>query len=131
MVDPVPVQHLNAILAATDAKVVSSTSWRYYVEPDQMQRVLDSRGFTGEVIGRTPTNSELPEGLRRTGLRGTEVEVWLTENKHLEIERFVILDDMGPGAFAHMTPYLVQTSWANGLQERHIKAAIDMLQTAQ
>jgi hypothetical protein len=62
--------------------------------------------------------------------RGHEIERWMVENKHLEIESFVILDDMGPGAFAHMAPYLVRTSWANGLQEHHIKAAIDMLQNA-
>ena len=128
MVNPEQVKLLNEIIESTKAKVVISSSWRYHCDAERMQEVLDAKGFVGEVIGRTPRQSD--NGYR-SETRGHEIERWLVQNKHLEIESFVILDDMGPGAFAHMTPYLVQTSWARGLLESHIKAAVDMLQTAQ
>jgi hypothetical protein len=130
MVNPEQVKLLNVILAETGAKVVLSSSWRYHVDPEWMQRILEAQGFVGEVIARTPRQKDSGETIMVAQTRGHEIERWMVENKHLEIESFVILDDMGPGAFAHMAPYLVRTSWANGLQEHHIKAAIDMLQNA-
>ncbi len=128
MINPFAVAWLNRILAATSAQVVISSSWRYHVEPDRMQSILDLRGFKGTVIGRTPTIPELPEGLRDTGLRGTEIEVWLAKNKHLDIENFAILDDMSASYFGSMAPYLVHTSWARGLLSRHVAEAVSMLQ---
>ena len=127
MVDRIAVRRLNTLVEVSDAKVVISSSWRDHCDPEQMQRILDAREFTGEVIARTPLATEMPKPLAARALRGLEVEVWLTKNKHLDIEKFVILDDLGENSFAHMTPYLVQTSWARGLLDEHITAALKML----
>jgi hypothetical protein len=127
MVDPLAVKRLNQILADTEAKVVISSSWRYHVTADRMQEVLEDKGFVGEVISRTPRQSD--SGYR-SETRGHEIERWLVDNKHLGVEGFVILDDMGPGAFAHMSPWLVQSSWARGLLDEHVPRAVTMLQTA-
>lgn len=127
MVNPFSVVFLNRILKGSDAKVVISSSWRYHVSPNRMQKILASRGFEGEVVGRTPTIPELPKSLQGTGVRGTEIEVWLTKNKHREVEKFVILDDLGPKQFPSLTNHLVQTSWATGLVSANVDRALGIL----
>jgi hypothetical protein len=127
MVDPAAVKRLNTIVERSGAKIVISSSWRYLCGPQDMQRILSAKGFKGEVIGRTPLSTEMPQGLREKELRGLEIEVWLVKNRHLEIESFVILDDMGEGAFAHTARYLVRTSWGRGLLEEHVPRATEML----
>jgi len=129
MVDPEAVQRLNKIIKATGAKVVISSSWRYHNSPERMQRILDANGFEGEVIGKTPFARDLPQGIRDLeGTRGQEITVWLTRNTHLHIaDNFVILDDMGPRSFAHLAPYLVQTTWVAGLLDEHVEQAISTL----
>lgn len=132
MVDPAAVQRLNGIIDATGAQVVLSSSWRYHCDPEMMQRVLEARGFTGQVIARTPTAANCRgKGIAVIGelTRGHEIHLWLVENTHLNVmDSFVILDDMGPRAFAHMAPHLVQTSWGRGLLDEHIGPAIRMIQ---
>lgn len=126
MVDPEAVRRLNRVVHGSGAKVVVSSSWRYHCDPETMQRVLDARGFEGEVVGRTPLTPEMPEGMRDLG-RGPEIEVWLAKNKHLDIEAFVILDDIAPRAFAHMAPYVVHTSWTRGMLDEHVEEALRRL----
>ena len=129
MVNPEGIKLLNEILDATGAKVVISSSWRNIVGYERMQEILDARGFTGEVIGQTPTVPELPKSFQGTGKRGTEIEVWLAKNTHLNVcDYFVILDDMGPTQFDSLTGHLVQTSWASGLRPEHVKRAVEILQ---
>lgn len=127
MVDPEAVERLNAIVTGADAKVVISSSWRYHASPADMQRILSARGFVGEVIGRTPLATEMPAPLRKTGMRGLEVEVWLAKNKHLEIEAFVILDDLGQLSFGGLLSNLVRTTWGRGLLDEHVEAALQVL----
>jgi hypothetical protein len=129
MIDPAAVERLNQIVEATEAKVVISSSWRYHNDPPTMQRYLDARGFRGEVIGRTPLAHQLPEGIRDMGgIRGQEIQTWLVKNVPLMVDGFVILDDMGAGAFAHMATYLVQSTWGFGLLDKHVPAAIEKIQ---
>jgi len=129
MIDPEAVERLNQIVEATEAKVVISSSWRYHNTPEDMQRYLNARGFRGEVIGRTCAAHMLPEGIRGLdGTRGHEIHWWLVKNRDLMVDGFVILDDMSAGAFAHMATYLVQTSWATGLLDKHVPAAIKKIQ---
>lgn len=129
MIDPASVKRLNRIIDRTNARVVISSSWRYHCDPTMMQRLLKIKGFKGEVIGRTPLNPELPKSFQHTGLRGTEIEVWLVKNIHLKVaDYFVILDDIGPGNFGHLSKHLVRTTWEYGLLDEHIPKAVSMLQ---
>jgi hypothetical protein len=132
MVDPDAVARLNEILDATGAKVVISSSWRDHVAPDQMQRVLEVKGFRGSVIGRTPLMEEMGWENGRYGGRGLEIEAWLTENRRLEIKSFVVLDDNADmdSTSGHVMPRLVQTSWKHGLLDEHIQQAIELLTQA-
>lgn len=89
------VKVLNHIIAETGAKVVVSSTWRGGRSIEELQAILDSVGFEGEVIAKTPS-------LRIEGdyiLRGNEILKWIRDNKELitqdynEFENYVILDD--------------------------------------
>lgn len=84
MLDPKGIELFNGLLERTGAKVVISSSWRHMNEPEDMQRILATRGFTGEVIGAIP---------KRGGVcRGDRIKLWL-DSTHHEVESFTILDD--------------------------------------
>lgn len=99
MIDPQKVELLNDLIDETKAKVVISSSWRKTHTKEQLQSLLESKGFTGEVIGLTPC-------LKFTGLegygysvpRGAEIKAWLEINKSTLLDKmskvpYVILDD--------------------------------------
>lgn len=52
-IDPDAVGRLNGLLKRTGAKVVVSSSWRLGTDRAWLQRVLEMRGFEGDVIGIT------------------------------------------------------------------------------
>ena len=69
-IDPVCVERLNRIVAATDAEVIITSSWRGQYD---FQQRLDEQGFKGKVLGETPQLT----GMRQ---RGDEILAWLDEN---------------------------------------------------
>lgn len=76
------VKQFNSIIAATDAKIVITSSWRQYLSLWQLRRMWRKRNMSGKIVGRTPqlqTN------------RGDEIDKWLTNNR---VHYYVILDDM-------------------------------------
>lgn len=118
------VARLNQLLEQTGAKVVISSSWRCFARVQDplnptrwLQRLLDSRGFKGEVIGSTP---ELPY----PKTRGDEIQSWLTRDGGA-VRSFVILDDEDD--MAHLKDRLVQTSFETGLQDHHVSMAVTVL----
>ena len=112
-VDKKKIARLQSILKKTGAEIVLSSTWR--------------------------TRATMQEGLRQAGLRwcsqtpnlegydsrGAEVALWLTE--HPEVERYVILDDIGNGFMDDQRPYFVQTDPAVGLTEKDAKRVISLL----
>lgn len=115
--DPACVNRLNQITKATEAKLVLSSSWRKLFEIETIRKLFSYQGIEAELIDYTISNS------RRT--RGFEIESWLNENN---VESFVILDD--DSDMENLMPYLVQTSYLNGLEECHVNKAIDILKGA-
>jgi len=113
--DPACVQVLNEIAAHGGADVVVSSTWRYGRSVADLQAMLDSQGFTGRVIDKTPT------GLRGAD-RGEEIAAWLAEHA---VDGYVIIDDhLDMGALG---PHLVQTQPAQGLQPADAPRAIATL----
>jgi hypothetical protein len=101
MINPAGVELLNEIVERTGAKVVISSTWRLRHAPADMQRLLEARGFTGEVIDRTPHSGET-KVQREDGTwfgpkmslhpqRGDEIKYWL--HLHPEVTEFAVLDD--------------------------------------
>jgi len=116
MVDPKAVVFLNEILDRTGAKVVVSSTWRMVLTPEDLQRVLKERGFTGEIIGATPKGGG--------EIRGLKIQRWLDETD-LDVESFVILDDSSD--MGDLMDRLVHTTWRYGLRKKHVPLAVRVL----
>ena len=119
---------LKEIIEATDAKIVLSSTWRYGI-PDVENGVYSENAFDYlalekklaefdiEIMSHTPISD--PE------FRGHEIDEWLQTWKGETIESFVILDD-GDRMKPHNAK-LVQTSFMKGLEPKHVKKAINIL----
>ncbi len=113
-IDPSRVVRLNALIAATGARVVLSSSWRQSFGLEKTQRSLRAKGFAHELADCTAR--------------------FVGEDRHVEIRHylaafaeppsFVILDDAveaGAGfgeRFVHV---------ADGLEDAHVAIAIELL----
>jgi hypothetical protein len=114
-IDPVAVSRLNKI--AIGCSVVVSSSWRFNFTPEELRIELLRFGLDPTIpfIDRTSL-ADRPQ-------RGDEIRDWLDE--HLDVASFVVLDDDNDmDAVRHR---FVKTSWANGLEDKHIPLALDML----
>ena len=113
--DPACVRVLNEIAERGSAEVVVSSSLRYGRTLAELQAMLESQGFTGRVVDKTPPG---PPGADR----GEEIAAWLAEHA---VDGYVIIDDhLDMGA---LRPHLVQTHPARGLQPADAPRAIATL----
>lgn len=91
--DPESIKKLNYIIEKTGAKVVISSSWRHGRTLQELQNLLSSVGFNGEIIDFTPSFKH------DDCLRGNEILEWVKKHEELigqpyhEFENYVILDD--------------------------------------
>ena len=120
--DPEACARLQALLVASGAKIVLSSSWRHFVNAAEMQRLLYLRGVTAaEIIDVTPTRVHGAH----VRLRGLEIGHWLVEADHhgQNIDSFVIVDDGSD--MGELLPRLVQTDYMEGLQDEHVQLILD------
>lgn len=115
-IDPDAVGRLNGLLKRTGAKVVVSSSWRLGTDRAWLQRVLEMRGFEGDVIGITE---------RYTGNRCFEIRRWLETTR---VQSFAILDDDWD---ARIVGHFVKTDSAVGLTDEDVEKAVEILGEAQ
>jgi len=91
--DPETIKKLNYIINETGAKVVVSSSWRHGRTITELQNLLESVGFIGEIIDITPSFNH------DNCLRGNEILEWIKTHEYMlgkkyhEYENYVILDD--------------------------------------
>lgn len=124
-IDPVCVEHLNALTARTKARIVVSSVWRKMGLP-AIRGVLRSHGVTAPIVSTTP---DLTYQSRRSGLyvaveRGAEIQAWLDATR-FAVESYVILDD--DADMAHLLPRLVQTDYRTGLTASDADRAQELL----
>lgn len=127
-IDPKAMDRLNMIINETGAKVVISSTWRKRHSVRTFQQLFNSKGFTGEVIDRTPseqTGSRNGAPSMPYGPRGDQIQAWLSFEKG--VEAFVILDD--DSDMSEVSDRLVQTSYSTGLLNQHVSDAVSMLNT--
>lgn len=122
------IKLLKEIIDRTGAKVVLSSTWRFgWFDRDygihssnreDFERLEEKiKEFGIEFLSRTPRTSD--------GYRGNEIKIWLEKWGGEKVERFIIIDEG-----ADMKPYmnrLVQTSFKIGLERKHVKKAVKML----
>lgn len=127
--DPKAVSRVNTIIAATQADVVISSTWRLVLEWEKLVGLLQKNKLGGNIIGRTPCKMSNYN-------RGIEIKWFLDglveqegydpgTGKELTLGGMVILDDGGD--MFSLNHRLVRTSWDWGIQDRHIDQAIDLL----
>lgn len=91
-IDDKAVSFLNDLIKDTGAKVVVSSSWRRSETIESLTKILQARGFTGEIVGFTPR-------LGKNTVRGNEIHKWIEDNDKLlgvyyyQFKEYVILDD--------------------------------------
>ena len=113
--DPGCIRVLNEIVARGEADVVVSSTWRYGKTVAELQAMLDTEGFTGRVLDKTPVGGPGAD-------RGEEIAAWLADH---EVGGFVIIDDhVDMGA---LRARLVQTHPAHGLQPADAARALAVL----
>jgi hypothetical protein len=113
--EPECMKVLNDIVAAADADVVVSSTWRHGKSVVELQAMLDADGFTGRVVGKTRSDIS-------GATRGEEIAAWLAAHP---VEGYVIIDDhadMGP-----LRTHLVLTQPSRGLQPAHVTRALALL----
>jgi hypothetical protein len=127
--DPAAVRRVLHIINETGAAVVISSSWRIIHTPDEIDVIFDQAGFPEmkqHIIDRTPY--DLTHGV----LRGEEIQLWIKqfEAKNGRLDNFVILDDDSDMLPSQKEGHFVQTSRVDGIQDVHVKKAIQILGAA-
>jgi len=117
---PMRIGYLNTLLEATGANVVLSTSWRQVHSQRSLEEAMQLRGFTGFVLGSTPTLSSAKMGFKVHGHH--EIQAWVSA-AGLDIKDYIILDDIS--AMGPLKSRLVHCK--NGLTERMLPRAIRLL----
>lgn len=115
------IEALNFIIAATDAQIVVSSTWRG-LGLKLLREIFTAWGVNGKVVGRTPDLARQHGSLWNAPERGAEIQEWLSA--HAGAGSFVILDDGDDmGQLRHR---LVQTDFEQGLTMSDAKRAIQM-----
>lgn len=112
--DPVCVTNLARIIAATDARIVISSIWRYS-GISVMKDMWTQRHLPGVVVGITSRN---------LGTRGAEIRDWM---QGIDIDSFVIIDDDSFDMLMGHASNFVHTTFDDGLMDHHVPIAIDIL----
>ena len=113
--DPACIRVLNEIVADGGADVVVSSTWRHGKTIAELQDMLQTAGFAGCVVDKTP--ADMPGASR-----GDEIAAWLEEHA---VSGYVIIDDHAD--MGDLRTHLVQTHPAHGLQPADALRAIEML----
>ena len=115
--DPACVQVLNEIVAAGEADVVVSSTWRHGRTVAELQAMLEAGGFAGRVLDKTPA-------ALNGASRGDEIAAWLAEHA---VGAYVIIDDHAD--MGTLGSRLVQTRPAEGLQPADAPRALAVLRS--
>ena len=92
---PEAMENLNDLIEQTGAKIVVSSTWRKGETVESLRNLLNTVGFKGEIIGKTPDLRNLGDSI----FRGNEIHKWMSDNRDLlgrelhKYREYVILDD--------------------------------------
>jgi hypothetical protein len=116
-IDAEKVSLLKAIVFATEAKIVLSSTWRIRKEDfDMVKAVLLSQGM--EIYDVTPQVF--------SGYRSREIGLWLEEKAVLPIDKYAILDDDTTAGTSREHSYF-QTDMIEGLTSKIAEKVIKHL----
>lgn len=86
--DPVAIELLNDLISDTGAEVIISSTWRNGRTIEEIQSLLEQRGFKHKIHSKTPIFDH------NQSVRGNEIKGWLKANIPFgEKVKYVIIDD--------------------------------------
>lgn len=121
-IDPACVRRVQALCDRTGAAIVVSSSWREIIGLDATVRALRHHGLTADVVGQTPTESEVGKLIVLAMSRWQEIRAWL--DTHAMVDRFVVLDDAADSTPAEV---YVKTDIAVGITDADTERAVAIL----
>ncbi len=138
------VKYLNEIIKKSDnTKVVISSVWRLGRSIEELQNILNKKGFIGEVLDITPSFHSPFFSVPR----GCEINDWLEKKGNLrlapwnkehqmdllsksKINNYIILDDDTDFLLNQKNHFIKCNGYGNGLGLKESKAAIKILNTS-
>lgn len=128
-IDPVSIKKLNRLIRRTGAKIVITSTWRLGRTIMELQDILESRGFEGEIIDKTDS---LDFKINWT-CRGNEIFKWILDNERIVGNRFdynnyLILDDDTDMLFQQTKNFIPINSFY-GITNEVINKGIEVLNT--
>jgi len=125
--NPISIKKLNEIIRRTDASVVVSSMWRFGRAADELQYILENKGFEGRIVSTTPERG------CSSCLRGNEILNWIKENDHFtnckshrEFRSYVILDDDSDMLYWQKDNF-VKVNSSRGLSDDDVEKAVLIL----
>jgi len=118
------LSRLRKLIDLTDAKIVVSSTWRIDY-PDGYNWVTLINNLKKYNLDKEITDIT-PDLTHPSIQRGDEIRKWLNDNKSLNIENFVIIDDDDDMREFTKTN-LAQTSWITGFTEEVYHKALNIL----
>jgi hypothetical protein len=127
-IDETRLPLLCRILEETGARIVLSTSWRLYWDPDPA-RCAPEWAAVGPSLSRFGLEAYDRTPAYNGNNRDREIRDWLEAHRG-EVESFAILDDT-PYGWGDLADRLVRTdpNRGRGLMESHAERVIGLLQT--
>lgn len=113
------VDELKRVLEETDARIVLSSAWRCHWKMEDLKAIFEDAGINGDlIVGATPS--------LLNGGRGTEISMWLRDNKDIWVKRYVIIDDEISDIKAH-ADRIVDVKTEEGFVAENADKAIQLL----
>ena len=135
-IDNDKVKRLRDIVKATNAKIVLTSTWKLFWERDPLLK--DEQHEDGNYLDRKFRRENLfildkTTEEKNLGCRGEGIHNFL---QHHNIESWIVLDDeiFDDYETYGIMPHLIKTTFYaddGGIQDKHIKLAIKMLNTPQ
>jgi hypothetical protein len=124
-IDPISVQKISLICEKTNAKIIISSTWRYGRTIEELQKILEFFGFTGEIIDATP----ILHGDHI--VRGNEILKWIKDNqdlvgKYWDYKNYVILDDDSDMLLWQKDNFILVDRYT-GITDNDVEKAIEIL----
>ncbi len=116
--DPVPVNCLNEILAATGASIVVTGALGRSMYLDDLKLFFQHSGISGDlIVGVTAFLG---------GTRGEDISAWLEEHPDHR-KCYIVIDDAGPEDIRPHCSRFIKTNWETGLTPACIPHAVRLL----
>lgn len=127
-IDNAKLKKVKAIVDATDAKVVLSSTWKTEIDKNMHHASSDGKYMMNKFKyeGRFKIFDKTPDA-ENSSHRGEEIRMWL--DKHPDVDNFVILDDIDFDDMERfgVLDHLIMTDYNIGITDEDVEKAIEKL----